>query len=104
MKTTIAALLLTALTSTVAVAMPANEQSIRIKTIENNAVVTVLENGQPVSNVQVKVKGNGTKYFTTGEKGTFMAANLLDNGRTFTFEIADENGVTIREQRYLSAF
>ncbi|EGA71239.1 hypothetical protein VISI1226_04452 [Vibrio sinaloensis DSM 21326] len=103
MKTTIATLLLTALTSTMAAAMPAGEQSIRIKTIENHAIVTVLQDGKPVSDVQVKVKGHGTKYFTTGEKGTFMAANQFDNGRTFTFEITDENGVTIRKHQYLSA-
>ncbi|AIW16655.1 hypothetical protein LYZ37_21000 [Vibrio tubiashii] len=104
MKTAITTLIIAALTSTMASAMPAKDQSIRIKTFENQAVVTVLENGSPVSDVKVKVKGNGTQYFTTGEKGTFMAANLLDHGRSFTFEIEDENGVAVREQRYLTSF
>ncbi|MDC5851940.1 hypothetical protein OPW32_22375 [Vibrio europaeus] len=104
MKTVPKAIALTALTSTVAFAMPAKDQSIRIKTIENQAIVTVTENGVPVSDVKVKVKGNGTHYFTTGVKGSFMSANLLDNGRTFTFEIIDENGDVIREQRYLPSF
>jgi|GEM_PF-1767050 len=104
MKTVLKAIALTALTSTAVFAMPANEQSIRIKTIENQAIVTVLDNGTPVSDVKVKVLGNGVKYYTTGEKGTFMAANLFDNGRTFTFEIIDDNGEIIREQRYLSSF
>ncbi|KLN66569.1 MULTISPECIES: hypothetical protein [Vibrio] len=104
MRTILKAIALTALTSTVAFAMPAKEQSIRIKTIENQAIVTILEGGTPVSDVKVRVLGNGVKYFTTGEKGTFMAANLLDNGRTFTFEIIDDNGDIIREQRYLSSF
>ncbi|MCG9685751.1 hypothetical protein L1D13_02380 [Vibrio tubiashii] len=104
MKTVLKAIALTALTSTVAFAMPAEDQSIRIKTIENQAIVTVTENGVPISDVKVKVKGNGTQHFTTGVKGTFMAANLLDHGRTFTFEIIDENGDVIREQRYLPSF
>lgn len=104
MKKTIAALLLTAFTSTAAMAMTASEQSIRVKADRNAATVTVLENGKPVSDVKVKVVGNGTKYYTTGEKGTFVAANLFDNGRTFTFVIEDESGVVAREQRYLTSF
>ncbi|WP_391091777.1 hypothetical protein [Vibrio sp. NH-UV-68] len=104
MKTTITTLLIAALSSSMAFAMPTEKHSISITTFQNQAVVTVYENGKPASNVTVKVKGNGTRYYTTGEKGTFMAANLQDNGRTFTFEIEDKNGVEVREQRFLSAF
>lgn len=95
---------LTALTSTVAFAMPASDYSIRVKADRNHADVTLLKAGQPVSGESVKVVGNGTKTYVTGEKGTFVAANLLDNGRTFTFEYTDENGQVIREQRYLTSF
>ncbi|KGY13166.1 hypothetical protein NM22_06705 [Vibrio tubiashii] len=104
MKTAITTLLIAALSSTIAMAAPHQDKTIEIKTIKNQAIVTVLENGNPASGVKVKVKGNGTQYFTTGEKGTFMAANLLDHGSSFTFEIEGENGETIREQRFLTSF
>ncbi|MGF1753840.1 hypothetical protein L4C33_09605 [Vibrio makurazakiensis] len=104
MKTVLKAIALTALTSTLAYAMPASDYTIRVNADRNRADVTVLKSGQPVSDVAVKVIGNGTQTFVTGSKGTFMAANLLDNGRTFTFELIDENGNKIREQRYLSSF
>jgi len=103
MKTAITTLLIAALSSTMAMAAPKQDKTIEIKTIENQAIVTVLENGNPVSGVKVKVKGNGTQYFTTGVKGTFMAANQLNHGSSFTFEIEDEDGTIVRTQRYLSA-
>lgn len=104
MKTVLQAIVLTALTSTLAYAMPASDYTIRVKADRNHADVTVLQSGQPVSDVSVKVIGNGTKTYVTGSKGTFVAANLFDNGRTFTFEVTDENGTVVREQRYLSSF
>lgn len=104
MRTVLKAVALTALTSTIAFAMPASDYSIRVKADRNHADVTVLKDGEPVSGVPVKVVGNGTKTYVTGSKGTFMAANLFDNGRSFTFEVKDENGKVVREQRYLSSF
>jgi len=104
MKTVLKAIALTALTSTIAYAMPASDYSIRVNADRNRADVTVLKSGEPASDVSVKVIGNGTKTYVTGSKGTFMAANLFDNGRSFTFEITDENGQVVREQRYLTSF
>lgn len=104
MKTLIKAIAFTALTSTLAYAMPASDYTIRVNADRNRADVTVLKSGEPVSDVAVKVIGNGTKHYVTGSKGSFMAANLFDNGRSFTFEIVDENGTVVREQRYLSSF
>ena len=104
MKTLIKAIAFTALTSTLAYAMPASDYTIRVNADRNRADVTILKSGEPASDVAVKVIGNGTKTFVTGSNGTFMAANLFDNGRSFTFEIVDENGAVVREQRYLSSF
>lgn len=104
MKTVLKAIALTALTSTIAYAMPASDYSIRVNADRNRADVTVLKAGEPAKDVSVKVIGNGTKTYVTGSKGTFMAVNHFDNGRSFTFEITDENGQVVREQRYLSSF
>ncbi|MEH0665976.1 hypothetical protein H4F18_07105 [Vibrio scophthalmi] len=102
MKKVLSVLALTTLTSSMAFA--ASDYTLNVESNNNQAKVTVLKDGQAVSNVPVKVVGNGTKTYVSGSKGTFVAANLFDNGRTFTFELVDDNGEVVREQRYLTSF
>lgn len=103
MKTIITTLALSLVTATSAFAADSHNYTLDVATANHGAIVTVFDNGQPVSGVDVTVRGNGVKHFVSGSKGTFYAANLFDNGRTFTFEIIDGDKTLAKEQRYLTA-
>ncbi|WP_367989673.1 hypothetical protein AB2S62_20895 [Vibrio sp. NTOU-M3] len=101
MKNVISTLTLAALSSAFAFSASASDLELKINTFDSSARATVLKDGQPVSGVPVKVTGSGTQTYTTSESGYVNVYNLRNNGRTFTFEITDDEGNTITERRFV---
>lgn len=75
MKKVLSVLALTTLTSSMAFA--ASDYTLNVEPNNNQAKVTVLKDGQPVSNVPVKVVGNGTKTHISGSKRHLRCGKLV---------------------------
>ncbi len=101
MKKVISTLALAAITAGLAFSASASEYQLKISSFDSSARVTVLQDGQPVAGVPVKVSSLGTQTYETSETGSVNVYNMHNNGRTFKFEVTDKNGNVITERRFV---
>jgi uncharacterized membrane protein len=71
-------------------------------TLSNTATIRITENGKPVSDFPITIKGHGTDVFKTSDNGAVVITNYDDVPTTYTFSITEPNGDVISSKRLLS--
>lgn len=100
---TVTALLVGSIASANVFASASQSYDVNIFNLDNEAVVKITNDGQPVSNVPVHITGISVdQTLTTSKSGTAFVRNYADNGKSLTISIVEPNGQEFTTQRYIS--
>jgi hypothetical protein len=104
MKTILSTIALTMMATTLSsnVFASDNQYKMEIYTLSNSAVVKITQDGVPVSNVPVEVKGLTTRTMTTSEHGTITVKNNSNYAHSFRISVTEPNGKVISTERFIS--
>jgi hypothetical protein len=101
---TATALLIGTIASANVLAATAQPYNVKIFNLENEAVVKVTDQGQPVSNVAVHVTGTALdQTYTTSKSGTVFVKNYTDNAQSLKISVQEPNGQAFTTERFVSA-
>lgn len=101
---TATALLVGTIASANVFASTAQSYDVNIFNLDNEAVVKVTNDGQPVSNVPVQATGIAVNQtLTTSQSGTVFVKNTADTGKSLKISIQEPNGQEFATQRYLAS-
>ncbi|WP_038149357.1 hypothetical protein [Vibrio litoralis] len=68
----------------------------------DQAVVKVTQDGEPLANYPVEIKGFGPKQAMTDENGMLVVSNVAGSGMNYVFTVQDEQGNKISEDAFLA--
>ncbi|RQW65063.1 hypothetical protein [Vibrio viridaestus] len=78
---------------------------VKVFNLDNEAVVKVMDNGQPVNNVPVTVKGaTVSQQYTTSESGTVFVRNNSDAAQSLKISVQEPNGNEYTTERFVSSY
>ncbi|MFC3024469.1 hypothetical protein ACFODT_11605 [Vibrio zhugei] len=105
MKKLTALLTATALTASFAASAAStnHELQLQVSTDANRAVVNVLNDGAPLTNYPMTIKGlNSTMNKVTSDQGTVTITNHGSHPQRVTFIVTDPQGNTVTKQRFIA--
>jgi uncharacterized membrane protein len=73
-----------------------------VMTMSNTATIRITENGKPVNDFPITIKGHGTDVYKTSHNGSVVITNYYDVPTTYTFSITEPNGNVISSKRLVS--
>ncbi|MGO2508324.1 Ig-like domain-containing protein [Vibrio hibernica] len=95
MKKLLTAIAITTLFSSAAMAASSSDVTLQVSQRYNNAIVTVEQDGQPLTDYPVTIDGMGSRQVMTNDHGQLHFANHYNNVQSYTFTINDQNGNAI---------
>ncbi len=100
---TTTALLVGTIASANVFAATSQPYNVKVFNLDNEAVVKVTDNGQPVSNVPVHVTGTAVNQtLTTSKSGTVFVRNTANTSESLKISVQEPNGQAFTTQRFLS--
>lgn len=68
----------------------------------DQAVVKVTQDGEPLANYPVEIKGFGPKIRMTDDNGQIVVSNVAGSGMNYVFTVQDEQGNKISDDAFLA--
>lgn len=90
------------LASATAFAASPAKYDVKIFDLNNEALVQVTQNGQPVEGAEVTLTGLTASSFQTSEGGTVTLTNNSNASRSYTISVEQPDGSVTSAQRFLS--
>ncbi|MGO2282549.1 MAG: hypothetical protein ACTJGW_14395 [Vibrio casei] len=102
MKTLYTTMLATLVFSTAAMASTSTGIKLDvISHVSGQAVVKVTQDGQPLANYPVEIKGLGEQNRMTDENGQLVVSNAAGSGSKYILTVEDAQGQQVSEQVFL---
>jgi hypothetical protein len=80
------------------------QYKVDVFTLSDSAIVKVTQNGQPVANVPVEVKGFNTHTMKTSESGTAIVRNVDNAAHSLKIKVTEPNGEVFETQRFIAEY
>jgi hypothetical protein len=93
------ALFATVLSANVFAADP--QYKLNVFTFSDTAMVKVTQDGQPVSDVPVQVKGFDTRTMNTSKDGIVLVKNYDNSAHSLKISVTEPNGQVISTKRFI---
>jgi len=101
---TIAALIVGTMASANVLAENSQAYNVKVFNLDKEAVVTVMSNGQPVSNIPVHVTGPSiNQTYTTSDTGTVFVRNNTNVSNSLKISIQEPNGQEFVTRRFIAS-
>ncbi|GLT13381.1 hypothetical protein [Vibrio algivorus] len=89
--------------SSAAIASTSNGMNLSVSSLTGDqAVVKVTQDGEPLANYPVEIKGFGAKQAMTDENGVLVVSNVAGSGMNYVFTVQDKQGNEISEDAFLA--
>ncbi|MCE0495111.1 hypothetical protein [Vibrio salinus] len=102
---TVTALLVGTIASASVFAADSQPYNVKVFNLDNEAVVHVTQNGQPVNNVPVEVSGAGNiQTYKTSDTGNVFVRNHSNVANSLKISIQEPNGQSYTTERFLASY
>ncbi|MCF7353068.1 DUF4198 domain-containing protein [Vibrio sp. CK2-1] len=89
--------------SSAAMASTSNGMTLSVSSLTGDqAVVKVTQDGEPLANYPVEIKGFGAKQAMTDKNGVLVVSNVAGSGMNYVFTVQDQQGNKISEDAFLA--